>query len=196
VVVHQPALKDLLRDAFEDRPLVEINGRRFVVNPLTEQVPATPPEMLLDAAWRLAAAANGSLTPSCKIVGEEDKGGVLVAAVSIVTGRPFGLARWCPSGLPGQISVGFESEYADGEIYLNGVDAGDEVVIVDDLISTGGTMIALIEAIEQAGARINDIVCVAEKVEYDGRERIREATGHDVKCLIQLSISGATCQVL
>jgi adenine/guanine phosphoribosyltransferase-like PRPP-binding protein len=69
-------------------------------------------------------------------------------------------------------------------------------VIVDDLISTGGTMIALIEAIEQAGARINDVVCVAEKVEYDGRERIRDETGHDVKCLLRLSISGETCQVL
>lgn len=188
--------RDLLRESFEDMPLVEVRGRRFVINPLTEQVPATAPELLMDAAWRIVAAGNGNFTPQCKVVGEEDKGGVLVAAVSIITGRPFGLARWCPSGVPGQVSVPFESEYADGQIYLNGVEAGDEVVIVDDLVSTGGTMIALIEAIETVGARINDIICIAEKIEYGGIERIKAETGHTAKCLLQLSISGETCRVL
>lgn len=188
---------DLLRDAFEGRPLVEIKGRRFVINPLTEQVPATPSALLLEAAWRVVAAAGAdSFSPGCKIVGEEDKGGILVAAVSIITCRSFGLARWYPSGLPGQIAVDFESEYAGGHIYLNGVDRGDEVVIVDDLISTGGTMIAMIRAMEQADAIIRDIICVGEKVEYHGPERVLNATGHRVKSLLKLSIAGATCRVL
>lgn len=185
---------DQLRAAFDDRPLVEVKGRKFVINPLTEQVPATTAELLVAAAWQLTAA--GDFGAGCVVVGEEDKGGVLVAAVSMVTGLPFGLARWYPSGLEGQVSVDFESEYAEGRIYLNGVEPGDEVVIVDDLVSTGGTMIALIQAIERCGARIRDIVCVAEKVEYEGRQRIKEATGHDVKCLLQLSIAGPRCKVL
>jgi adenine/guanine phosphoribosyltransferase-like PRPP-binding protein len=187
-------MADPLRAAFDDRPMVEIKGKRFVINPLTEQVPATPAEMLVAAAWQLVEI--GDFSPTCTVVGEEDKGGILVAAVAMVTGRPFGLARWYPSGLAGQISVDFSSEYADGRIYLNGVEAGDEVVIVDDLVSTGGTMIALIRAIEEAGAVIRDIVCVAEKVEYEGRQRIKEQTGHDVKCLLQLSIAGPRCKVL
>lgn len=187
-------VRDPLHDAFNDRPLVEINGRRFVINPLTEQVPATTAQLLMSAAWRLVAAAD--FPSRCVVVGEEDKGGILVAAVSMITGLPFGLARWYPSGLAGQISVAFSSEYADGHIYLNGVEPGDDVVIVDDLVSTGGTMIALIMAIETAGAHIHDIVCVAEKVEYEGRQRIKEATGHDVKCLLQLSIAGPHCKVL
>ncbi|HEY1627352.1 MAG TPA: phosphoribosyltransferase family protein [Streptosporangiaceae bacterium] len=184
----------LLRAAFDDCPLVEINGRRFVINPLTEQVPATPAEMLQAAAWGIVSA--GDFGSANVVVGEEDKGGVLVAAVSMVTGLPFGLARWYPSGLEGQISVEFGAEYVDGRIYLNGVQPDDEVVIVDDLISTGGTMIALINAIEQSGARIRDIICVAEKVEYEGRQRVKDATGHDIKCLLQLSIAGLRCKVL
>lgn len=190
----QRATGNWLRDAFDDRPLVEINGRKFVINPLTEQVPATPAELLMAAAWQIAAA--GDFGAACTIAGEEDKGGILVAAVSMVTGLPFGLARWYPSGLQGQVSVEFASEYSDGRIYLNGILPGDEVVIVDDLISTGGTMIALIQAIEQTGARIRDIVCVAEKVEYEGRQRVKDATGHDMKCLLQLSVSGSRCKVL
>ncbi|HEY1620557.1 MAG TPA: phosphoribosyltransferase family protein [Streptosporangiaceae bacterium] len=190
----QRATVNWLRDAFDDRPLVEINGRKFVINPLTEQVPATSAELLMAAAWQIASA--GDFGSACTIAGEEDKGGILVAAVSMVTGLPFGLARWYPSGLQGQVSVEFASEYSDGRIYLNGVDPGDEVVIVDDLISTGGTMIALIRAIEQSGARIRDIICVAEKVEYEGRQRVKDATGHDMKCLLQLSVTGSRCKVL
>ena len=38
-------------------------------------------------------------------------------------------------------------EYANGELFLNGVKGKDKVIIVDDMISTGGTMLALIQAV-------------------------------------------------
>lgn len=186
--------EDLLRQALDDRELVAIDGRKFIINPITEQVPATAAELLHQAAERVFGAAD--FGRGTKIVGEEDKGGVLVAAVSLVSGLPFGLARWYPSGLKGQVSVDFESEYAQGRIYLNGVDRGDKVIIVDDLISTGGTMIALISAIKRAGADVADIICLAEKIEYEGCRRVKEATGLDVKCLLQVSISGLRSKVL
>lgn len=185
---------DLLVDAFHDRELVEINGRKFVINPLTEQIPATTPELLMLAAKRSLAATD--LSTVDKIVGEEDKGGILVAAAAIASGLPFGLARWYPSGLQGQIAVDFTCEYAEGRVYLNGVEPGERVVIIDDLISTGGTMIALIQGIRQAGAEVADIVCVAEKVEYGGVQRVAEATGLHVKTLVRMSIAGDRAVVL
>ena len=72
----------------------------------------------------------------------------------------------------------------------NGVEETDRVVIVEDVISTGGTMISLINAIRQTGCRIEDVICVAEKTEYRGVERIRDETGVAVKCLLQLDLSG------
>lgn len=184
----------LLRDAFDDRELVEINGRKFVVNPLTEQIPATSAELLRAAADSVCRTCT--MPRGIKIAGEEDKGGILVAAVALAANRPFGLARWYPSGLEGQIVVSFECEYAHGQLYLNGVERGDRVVIVDDLISTGGTMIALIKAIQNAGAEILDIVCVAEKVEYEGSRRVKETTGFDIKSLVKLSIAGKRSKVV
>jgi len=178
----------LLRKSFESCDMVRINEKKFVINELTEQVPATSPELLLQAAERVAEIAD--FKNANKIVGEEEKGAIVVAAVSLLTGLPFGLARWYPSGLPGQIAVDFSCEYTNGQIYLNGVEAGDRVVIVDDMVSTGGTMIALIEAIRQAGAEIVDVVSVAAKEEYDGIERIKDATGIHVKTVLMLSVSG------
>ncbi|CAI1809907.1 Adenine phosphoribosyltransferase [Serratia entomophila] len=116
--------------------------------------------------------------------------GGLLAAVSLLSGMPYGIARWYPSGLEGQVRVDFDCEYTDGSLFLNGVEPGDKVYIVDDLISTGGTLIGLVEAIRQAGAEVSGIVCVAEKTNYGGSERVFKATGIPVTSLVEVGVSG------
>lgn len=184
----------LLEDAFDDKPLVAVGKYQFILNPLTEQVPATSPELLREAAARVLQIANRDGVT--KIVGEEDRGAILVAAVALASNLPLALARWNPSGVPGQIAVEFAMEYARGTLYLNGAERGDQVLIVDDLISTGGTLIALIRAIRQAGAQIRDVVCVAEKVEYGGVARVQAETGLAVKTLVKISVAENRSRVL
>lgn len=185
---------DILREAFDDKVLAPIKGRQFIINPLTEQIPATSARLLDEAARRLIQI--GHFDRASKIVGEEDKGGILVAATALLSGLPFGMARWYPSGLKGQIEINFDSEYVDGKLYLNGVEQDDRVIIVDDLISTGGTMVALIKAIRQVGAQIVDIVCVAEKVEYSGAAKVKAETGLEVKSILKVSVAGERSIVL
>ncbi|MEA5135765.1 MAG: phosphoribosyltransferase family protein [Candidatus Fimivivens sp.] len=183
----------LVEKSFHDCELLNINGKNFVINELTEQIPATRPELLWQAARKVAALTN--FDGINKIVSEEEKGAVLVAAVSLLMGIPFGLARWYPSGLSGQIEVGFTCEYAAGKIYLNGVEPGDRVIIVDDMISTGGTLIALIEAVRAAGAEIVDVVSLADKAEYNGIQRIKDATGIEAKSVVTVSVTGSKSKV-
>lgn len=186
--------RQIVKNAFENQPLVEINGRKFIINPLTEQTPATSAQLLRETAnWIIE---TGNFKNSSKIVGEEDKGAIIVAAVSLLSNLPFGLARWYPSGLEGQQKVEFISEYANGTMYLNGIEEGDNVIIVDDMISTGGTLIALIKAIRNAGANITDVVCVGEKIEYGGVSLVEKETGCKVKTLVQISLKGTTSQVI
>jgi adenine/guanine phosphoribosyltransferase-like PRPP-binding protein len=184
----------LVIESFDRKPLVPVNGRKFLINSLTEQVPATSTELLRETTrW---IVSEGNFQAANKIVGEEDKGGILVASTSLLTNLPFGMARWYPSGLEGQIVVDFEMEYTSGQLYLNGVSDGDYVVLVDDMISTGGTMLALIEAVHQARGKIVDIVCVAEKVEYSGVPRVLELTGYKVKTLVKISVAGQLSRVI
>lgn len=189
-----PGETDVLFASFNHQPLVEINGKQFLVNSLTEQVPATSAHLLRVAAQRVcdAIVAKSGL----KLVGEEDKGGTLLAAVSLLSGLPFGIARWYPSGLEGQVKVEFGCEYTSGALYLNGVEAGDRIVIVDDMISTGGTLLGLIEAVRRAGASVEQIVCVAEKTDYDGVARVRDATGLDVATLVRISVADDVSRVV
>jgi adenine/guanine phosphoribosyltransferase-like PRPP-binding protein len=186
--------KHLVSNAFDNQPLVHQGKYKFLINSLTEQIPATSAELLQAAAdWIVAA---GDFTQATKIAGEEDKGAILVAAVSLATGLPFGMARWYPSGLEGQVSVDFEMEYTSGRLFLNGIEEGDKVVIVDDMISTGGTMLALIEAVQLAKAEIVDIICVAEKIEYSGVQKIADQTKYQVKTLVKISIAGERSKVV
>lgn len=180
--------EDILKASFDRQPLVEIQGRRFLLNALTEQIPATPAELLREAAKRVCDAAQ--FPPGTKLVGEEDKGGGLLAAVSLLSGLPYGIARWYPSGLEGQVQVEFDCEYTGGSLFLNGVEPGDNVYIVDDLISTGGTLVGLVSAVRKAGAEVSGILCVVEKRSYGGAGRVFEATGISVQSLIEVDVSG------
>lgn len=186
--------KLLVIQAFDNQPLIQFEEKKFLINSLTEQVPATSAELLQAATdW---IVAEGDFNQATKIGGEEDKGAILVASTSLATGLPFGMARWYPTGLEGQVSVDFKMEYASGQLFLNGIEEEDKVIIVDDMISTGGTMLALIEAVQLAKGKIVDIICAAEKVEYGGVQRIAKESGFQVKTLMRISVAGERSKVV
>jgi adenine phosphoribosyltransferase len=186
--------RSLVTQAFDNQPLTQVGDYKFLINPLTEQIPATSAELLRATTEWLVEV--GDFNRANKIAGEEDKGAILVASTSLATGLPFGMARWYPTGLEGQISVEFDMEYTNGQLFLNGIDENDKVIIVDDMISTGGTMIALIEAIKLAKANLIDIVCVAEKFEYGGVHSIESSTGYRVKTLVNVSVAGDYSKII
>jgi adenine phosphoribosyltransferase len=64
------------------------------------------------------------------------------------------------------------------------------------MISTGGTLIALINAVKKIGATIVDVIVVAEKVEYNGVHRVFKNTGIYVKTLIKVSVKNNTSKVI
>ena len=184
---------DLVRDSFHNQPLYDIDGYKFVLNSLTEQVPATSPILL-----RLAGEWLAESLPNCdKLLTEEDKGAILVAAVSLHTGIPFGMARWYPNHLADQVSAIFTCEYVEkGTLYLSGIEKGDRVAIIDDIISTGGTLIGIIKTLQTIGAHIVDIIVLAEKIEYKGIQRVKEETDMDVRSLMKISIAEEKSRVL
>jgi adenine/guanine phosphoribosyltransferase-like PRPP-binding protein len=186
--------KVLVKEAFNNKPLIPFGDYKFIINPLTEQIPATKAELLHAATEWIKEA--GVFSEATKIIGEEDRGAILVASTSLATGLPFGMARWYPTGLEGQVSVEFKMEYTSGKLFLNGVERNDKIIIVDDMISTGGTMLALIEAVKLTEAQIIDIICVAEKIEYGGVQRILAETGQGVKTLVKISVAGNFSKVV
>lgn len=184
------ALKLVISD-FHNRPTYPVIGKggrtfAFFATSVTDNIPPLHPE--LSAAICLLSTLHLTQVQDATLgVGEEDRGAMIISDILLHHQLPRTLARWTPTGAPGEIHVPLANEYIqEGQIniFLNGVKAGDRVVLVDDLISTGGTMVALIQAIRNAGAEILEAFTIAEKTENRGRHFVCQKTGIQVKTLL------------
>ncbi|MGH7025247.1 MAG: adenine phosphoribosyltransferase [Caulobacteraceae bacterium] len=74
-------------------------------------------------------------------------------------------------------SVEYALEYGDDamEMHMDAVLAGERVLLVDDLIATGGTALAAVQLLREAGARIVAIAAVIDLPDLGGAERLRAA---------------------
>lgn len=180
-----------LVDVYNAASAVRTGKYYTTVNELTDQVPATRPDTLRAA---IAALVDGGPPLGNKLLCEEDKGGILGAGVSLELDLPLAMARWYPYVLPNGVAASIKMEYFSGTLYVNGVAPGDELVVVDDTLSTGGTIVALADAVARIGARVVEIRVVVEKLGNGGRERIRQALGLSVSSAIGISV-GSTGEV-
>ena len=82
------------------------------------------------------------------------------------------------------ISESYDLEYgsAEIEIHKRSIKPGDKVVIVDDLMATGGTAEAMIKLIEGLGGEVVEVLCLIELMGLKGREKLK---GYKVDSVIQ-----------
>jgi adenine phosphoribosyltransferase len=118
------------------------------------------------------------------IVGIESRGFIFGAALAYAMGVEFAIVRK-PGKLPGQIiSEEYELEYGTDriEMHKDAILPGQHVVIVDDLLATGGTVLAASKLVEKTGAVIDGLAFVIELVPLKGREKIKN---YDVLSLVK-----------
>jgi adenine phosphoribosyltransferase len=111
-----------------------------------------------------------------KIVGIEARGFIFGAAIAHQLKAGFVPIRK-PGKLPHQaIGHDYDLEYGSNriEMHVDGLARGERVVIVDDLLATGGTALAAMALAEQSGAQIIECAFVIELSDLPGRKRIEE----------------------
>lgn len=119
-----------------------------------------------------------------KVVGLEARGFILGGAVAHQLSTGFVPVRK-KGKLPGQtISQAYQLEYGEAvvEIHEDALLAGERVLLVDDLLATGGTAAAGISLIERLGAEVIGCAFVVDLPDLGGRKKL-EALGMDVRCL-------------
>ena len=92
----------------------------------------------------------------------EARGFLFAAPFALKMGLPLILIRK-KGKLPGEtIEKSFTLEYGEDTIHIHKADvkAGDTILVIDDLIATGGTVKASLELLHEAGAVANDVFCV------------------------------------
>lgn len=111
-----------------------------------------------------------------KVVGIEARGFIFGAALAYQLGAGFVPVRK-PGKLPHKtIAHDYELEYGTNrvEAHVDGLAKGERVVIVDDLLATGGTALAAVSLVEQMGARIVECAFVIELLDLPGRDRLHK----------------------
>ncbi|KAL4450632.1 hypothetical protein ABPG77_000988 [Micractinium sp. CCAP 211/92] len=108
------------------------------------------------------------------IAGFEARGLIFGAPLAIALGCAFVPLRK-PGKLPGAtISADYVTEYSTDriEMHVGALQPGQRVVLVDDLIATGGTLRAGVELVKKAGGEVVEAACVIELPELKGREKL------------------------
>lgn len=114
------------------------------------------------------------------VVGAEARGFIFGGALAYALGLPFITVRK-PGKLPAAtISEEYELEYGVDkiEIHTDALKKGDRVLLLDDLLATGGTMAAMAHLVERLGAEVVEIAFVVELPPLKGRERLAKYPVH------------------
>jgi adenine phosphoribosyltransferase len=121
-----------------------------------------------------------------KIAAIESRGFVFASAVSYVLNKPFIMLRK-KNKLPADVhSIDFELEYGTAtiEVHKDSIDKNDDVLIIDDLIATGGTAEAAAKLVEISGGKVASFVFVINLFDLNGSDNLKRK-GYKVENLIE-----------
>ncbi|AKH97307.1 hypoxanthine/guanine phosphoribosyltransferase [Halanaeroarchaeum sulfurireducens] len=173
---------DRLRQSLLDAPLIQKGDYQYFVHPISDGVPMLEPGLLREIVIGIIRKAE--LEDVDKIVTPAAMGIHISTAVSLMTDIPLVVIRKRQYGLDGEISLSKETGYSESEMYINDVHPGDKVLVLDDVLSTGGTLLAIAEALDSIDADIRDIVAVIKKA----GENELDGTKYEVKTLINVTV--------
>lgn len=121
-----------------------------------------------------------------KIVGTEARGFLFGAPLALALGIGFVPVRK-PGKLPrSTISQDYELEYGTDtlEIHIDAIVKGDKVLVIDDLLATGGTIEATVKLIRELGGEVKDAAFVINLPDLGGAERLK-ALGLEILTLCE-----------
>ncbi len=119
-----------------------------------------------------------------KVIGVESRGFILGTPVALGLGLPFVPVRK-PGKLPCEtVRAEYELEYGTDtlEMHTDALEAGDRVIVIDDLLATGGTAEATIKLVESQGAVVAGVLVMIELCFLDGAARV---SPHNVYSLVR-----------
>ena len=174
-----------LVESLIESPIIKKGDYDYFVHPITDGVPLVESELLQEVADSVSKYADLNVD---KIVCVEAMGIHLATAISLRTDIPFVVVRKRSYDLLGEVPVHQTTGYSEGELYINGLKRGDRVFLVDDVVSTGGTMAAVIKALKHIGVEIVDVMAIIEK--GDGKKFVENETGIKVHTLVRANVIG------
>ena len=183
----------VLQDSLRDSPIIWKGDYPYFIHPISDGIPRMDADVLRatrDLIVEMVDWSNIDL-----IVSVEAMGLPLLAAVGDATGKPTVVIRKRQYGMEGEVRVDVSTGYSQSTTYINDIKQGERILIVDDVISTGGTLEPILATLEEMGVILQDIVIAIEKGE--GRERLaKERPDWPIRTLARIDIIDGRVEIL
>jgi len=174
---------EILKESLINCPVIKRGEYNYFIHPISDGVPSIDPRLVKEISDYIEGIADLNVDTILTI---EAMGIPVANALSLKTGIPLTIVRKRPYFLEGEVELSQSTGYSKGALYINGLKKGDRVIIVDDVISTGGTLLALVKALQNMGVEITDVISVIGR--GDGNLKLREL-GVEPKILVTIDVS-------
>lgn len=172
-------------------PVVKLGSYDYFVHPITDGIPRMDPLVLAEVLEGFKEVGDFH----CDVIITPEAMGIpLAVPLSLELGIPYNVVRKKRYGLPGEVAVSQVTGYSKSQMYVNGIYAGDRAVIVDDVVSTGGTLQAVIKALQHIGAEIVDVIVAVEK--GGGKAALERELNVRIKSLVKVEVRDGRLVIL
>jgi adenine phosphoribosyltransferase len=182
---------DKLRKSLGASPIVKIGDYDYFVNPISDGIPSLDPSILAEVIGNLREVGDFDCD---LIVAPESMGIPLAVPLSLELGIPYCIVRKKSYGLPGEVQIEQTTGYSKSKMYINGISKGDRVTLVDSVVSSGGTLKAVVQGIRGIGAKVVDVMVVIEK--GGGKQRLENELGIPIKSLIRIEVTSKGVKIM
>jgi adenine phosphoribosyltransferase len=172
-----------LKTSLINSPVIKRGEYNYFIHPISDGVPSIDPHLVEEIADYIIKITD--IREVDTILTIEAMGIPVAIALSLKTGIPLTIVRKRPYFLEGEVELSQSTGYSKGVLYINGLKRMDRVIIVDDVISTGGTLLALVKALIKMGVQIEDIISVIGR--GDGYLKLKEL-GVEPKILVTIDV--------
>ena len=172
-------------------PVIKRGDYNYFIHPITDGIPRLEPSLLREISSAIIEIADLDVD---LIVTIEAMGIHISTMLSDMTEIPVNIIRKKQYWLPNEVILDQKTGYSGGKLYLNWINKGDRVCVIDSVISTGGTMIAALNGLKKVDADIKDVIAVIER--GDGVKRVKKETGFDVKTLVKVDVVDNKVKIL
>ena len=182
-----------LKESLLAAPIIWKGDYPYFIHPLTDGVPRLDPSVLTAVVELIEATVDWDSVDL--ILGIEAMGLPLTSPLSMRNNRPQVVVRKRSYGLEGELAIDQSTGYSKGSMYLNDIKEGERILIVDDVLSTGGTLDAIIKGVESLGAIIESVIVVVEK--GPGLQQLQEKYPHiQISSIVRLEMDGGKVVLL
>jgi len=183
----------VLQESLRDSPIIWKGDYPYFIHPISDGIPRMDADVLRATRDLIVEMVDWSKVDL--VVSVEAMGLPLLAAVGDATGKPTVVIRKRQYGMEGEVRVDVATGYSQSTTYINDIKAGERILIVDDVISTGGTLEPILVTLEEMGVILQDVVIAIEKGE--GRERLaKERPDWPIRTLARIDIINGKVEII